>query len=157
MFPGTNHEIDRQPFQVLRNLATAVFDPNPPLTPSKSPLINKLAELESTVAQPSSVKALNGVLLTDEEKGFFIDSWTDMNKRLERIVSSKNFNKFPQGIQRDIIETLIAKNRKEAKRFAMIEFPRLLQGAYKLKVHNLQSKRLEKVPTGFNFANIKGQ
>ena len=48
-----------------------------------------------------------------------------MNKRLERMVSTKNFNKFPQGMQRDIIETLIAKNRKEAKRFAMIEFPRL--------------------------------
>jgi hypothetical protein len=157
LFPGTNYEMDRQPFQVLRNLATSVFDPNPGLTPSSSALIHKLAELESTIAQPSSVKTLGGVLLTDEEKGFFVDSWTDMNKRLNRMAGSKGFNKFPEGMQRDILETMIAKNKQAAQEFAMAKFPRLLQGAFDLKINSLQSKALKEVPTGFNFANIRGQ
>ncbi len=157
LFPGVNHEIDRQPFQVLKNLGTSLFVPSPGLTPSTSPLINKLAKLESTIAQPSSVKSLNGVLLTDEEKGFFIDAWTDMNARLNKMVSAKNFNKFPEGMQRDIIETLIANNKKAATEFTMVKFPRILQGAFDLKINKLQSKALKEVPKGFNFANIRGQ
>ena len=156
LYPGTNHEIDRQPFQVLMNLGQTVFNPSAASTPSKSPLINALARLESTTAQPSNVGRLNGVLLTDDEKGFFIDTWTDMNKALNRIVLNKSFLNLPQGLQKDVLENHISSNKRKATKITMVKFPRVLKGAFDIKRHDLLRKT-EDVPTGFNFANIRGQ
>ena len=157
LFPGTNDEVDRQPYRVLRNLATAVFDTNPGLTQSKSPLINALARLESTVSQPSSVNRIGGVLINDEEKGFFIDTWTNMNKSLNRFAASNNFLRLPEGLQRLTLETVIRANKQKATKITMAKYRRILEGALEIKRNNLERQAQQKVPTGFNFANIRGQ
>ena len=156
LYPGTNHEIDRQPFQVLMNLGQTVFNPSAASTPSKSPLINALARLESTTAQPSNVGRINGVLLTDEEKGYFIDTWTDMNKALNKFVTTKSFLKLPEGMQRDVLENMISSNKRKASKLTMVKHRRVLQGAFDIKRNDLRRKT-EDVPTGFKFANIRGQ
>ena len=157
LFPGVNHEIDREPFQIISNVAGQLFNPSPGLQPSKSPLIRKLAELESTLEQPSGINKVNGVTLADEEKAFYVDNWTDRNKKLELLVKSKNFNKFPQGTQRMLLEQLIEKNKRDAKAATLIKFPKLMRRAGENKLHDLHSKVIKKVPTGFNLANIRGQ
>ena len=157
LFPGVNHEIDREPFQIIANIGKAVTDPIPALQPSKSPLIKKLAELESRVAQPSSINKLNGIVLTDDEKTYFIDQWTSLNKKLEPLVSSKKFNQYPQGIQKLLIENLISRNKKVANKATLIKYKRLLDGTFDLKRYDLQSKFLKQVPTGFNQFNLGQQ
>jgi len=154
LFPGVNHEVDREPFQIIANIGKAVTDPIPALQPSKSPLIKKLAELESKVAQPSSINKLNGIVLTDDEKTYFIDQWTSLNKKLEPLVSSKKFNQYPQGTQRLLIENLIARNKKVANKATLVKYKRLLTGTFDLKRYDLQSKFLKQVPTGFNQFNL---
>jgi len=156
LYPGTNYEIDRQPVQVLMNLAQSVFNPSAPLTPSKSPLINALARLESTARQPSSVNRINGVLLTDEEKGYFIDTWTDINKPLNKFVTTKSFLKLPEGMQRDVLENMISSNKRKASKLTMAKHRRVLQGAFDIKRNDIRRKT-EDVPTGFNQFNLGQQ
>tara|TARA_R110000751_G_scaffold303049_1_gene417451 strand:- start:40 stop:3831 length:3792 start_codon:yes stop_codon:yes gene_type:complete len=156
LYPGVNYELDRQPFQVLSNLATSVFNPSPGLNQSKSPLINALARLQSSIAQPSDVNRVNGILLTDEEKGFYIDEWTDRNKLLNSLVTSKAFLSLPEGLQRDKLENHINSNKRKASKLTMVKFRRILKGAFDLKRSDLMRKT-EDVPQGFNFANIRGQ
>ena len=60
----------------------------------------KLAELESTQGQPSTINKLNGMTMTDAEKSFFVDRWTEWNKKLEKLVVSKSFTQLPLGTQR---------------------------------------------------------
>ena len=154
LFPGVNHEIDREPFQIISNVASQLFNPSPGLQPSKSPLIRKLAELESTLEQPSGINKVNGVTLADEEKAFYIDNWTDRNKTLELLVKSKNFNKFPQGTQRMLLEQLIEKHKRDAKAATLIKFPKLMRRVGENKLHDLRSKVIKEVPTGFNQFNL---
>ena len=155
LFPGTNHEIDTQPFEVLSNLATTAFNPNPPLTPSKSPLIQKLAQLEMTLGQPSAVTKLNGVLMSDEEKSFFIDTWTNANKNLDKTVGTKNFNNIPAGFQRELITDFISSSKLRASEATMNKFPRLLRSGFERTKQSLHSKSLQTAPQGFNF-NLQG-
>lgn len=157
LFPGTNHELDREPFQIISNVASSLFVPSAAATPSRSPLIRKLAELESTLQQPSSINKVNGITLTDQEKADYIDLWTSMNKKLEPLVKSKNFNKFPEGTQRMVLEGMITSNKKKAKKVLLSTHTRLLQGVGDNLIHDARSKTLKEVPTGFNFANIRGQ
>ena len=154
LYPGTNYELDRQPFQVLSNLATSVFQPSPGLNQSKSPLINALARLQSSIAQPSDVNRVNGILLTDEEKAFYIDEWTDRNKLLNSLVTSKAFLSLPEGLQRDTLENHINSNKRKASKLTMVNFQRILRGAFDLKRSDLMRKT-EDIPQGFNFANIR--
>ena len=157
LYPGGNDEIDRQPFQMIGNLANAVLNPNPPLVGSKSPLIQKLAELESTQGQPSTIKKLNGITMTDEEKSFFVDRWTEWNKKLESLVISKGFKNMPAGMQRLLLETQIEGNKDKAKRQTMVAYKRLLHGTFDLRVSDMQSKIVKEVPTGFNSFNLMKQ
>ena len=132
-----------------------MFNPTPPLIRSKSPLIRKLAELESTLGQPSGVNKISGVLLTDEEKGYFTDEWTTANKKLDKFVTTKTFTKLPQGTQRLLLETLIRANKKKANKMTIVEFPRLAQGIFENKKHDMYSKTQQNVPTGFNMFNLQ--
>ena len=156
LYPGVNYELDRQPFQVLKNLGTMVFVPGPGLNQSQSPLINTLARLQSSSPQPSDVNRINGILLTDEEKGFLIDKWTDKNKLLNSLVKTKNFLNLPEGLQRDLLENHISSNKRKASQLTMAKFERILKGAYDLKRNDLMRKT-EDTPKGFNFGNLQGQ
>ena len=65
----------------------------PGLVPSKSALINKIAELELSVDQPHNLKKIGNIVLTEEEKSFVIDKWTELNKSIvEPFVKEKWFN-----------------------------------------------------------------
>ena len=143
--PGTNNE-----FSLMSNLANSMANPVPKLKGSKSPLIQKLAQLESKVAQPSGIKKLGNVVLTNSEKSFIIDRWTELNKRiLEPFVTSNNFTKLPEGLQLLALENLIRANRKAAHKLALVEFPRLSQGYVDYKINSIQRKVAPERATGF--------
>ena len=154
LFPGSNEEIDRTPFQMMGDIGKALFDPNPPVTGSKSPLIRKLAELESTQGQPSTINKLNGMTMTDAEKSFFVDRWTEWNKKLEKLVVSKSFTQLPLGTQRFVLELAIKGNKERAKKQTLVAHERLLHGTFEFKVGELRQKVAEDIPTGFNQFNL---
>jgi len=157
LHPGLNHEIDRQPFQIVKNFVTSVFNPSPALDRSSSPLIRKLAELESTQGQPSSVNKLNGITLTDDEKDFFITEWTKRNKLLNKVAGSSGFNKLPEGTQRFMLENAIMANKLKAKKLTMVRFDRLIQGSFDNKRYDMLKKVTPNVAKGFNFPNLQPQ
>ena len=139
---------------MMGDIGKALFDPNPPVTGSKSPLIRKLAELESTQGQPSTVNKINGMTMTDEEKAFFVDRWTEWNKKLEKLVVSKSFTQLPLGTQRFILELAISGNKERAKKQTLIAYERLLHGTFEFKINELRKRVSEDMPTGFNQFNL---
>jgi|TARA_R110002124_G_scaffold287025_1_gene469956 hypothetical protein len=144
-YPGTNQE-----FSVTRNIRNSMLLGFPEYRKSSSPLINRLAELESKIAQPSSLKHVNGVTLTDEEKIYIINEWTDMNKSLNKLVTNKSFLKYPEGTQKFLIEEEIKENKKIAIDMAMVKFEdRLGEAATDAVVNLMNRKTTEKVTTGF--------
>ena len=148
LFPGTNAEVDTQPFQVITNMANNLFNPNPALVPSKSPLINKIADLEIKIEQPSSINKLNGVMLEDDEKAFFITEWTSLNKGLDYFVGGKAFNSMPEGSQRLLIENKIKDFKKKAKEATLAKYRRLMVGSATNIIQGKQSEVLKEVPKG---------
>ena len=96
-------------------------------------------------------------MINDEEKGFFIDTWTNMNKSLNRFAASNNFLRLPEGLQRLTLETVIRSNKQKATKITMAKYRRILEGALEIKRNNLERQAQQNVPTGFNFANIRGQ
>ena len=118
-FPGTNGEFD-----VTHNLINTMLNISPGLIPSKSALINKIAELEMNIDQPHNLKKIGNIILTEEEKSFVIDQWTSLNKEIvEPIVKEPWFNSFPTGTQKDLLEELIRDTKQMAKNSALVEFP----------------------------------
>ena len=118
-FPGTNGAFD-----VTHNLANSMLNISPGLVPSKSVLINKIAELELSVDQPHNLKKIGRIVLTEEEKSFVIDKWTELNKSIvEPIVKEKWFNNFPMGTQKELLEELIGDTKQMAKNLALVQFP----------------------------------
>ena len=133
-----------------------MFNPAAKLTPSKSPLIQKLAELESTVEQPSSIKKMGNVTLSDEEKTFVIDIWSQLNRQIvEPIIKTPFFNNSPAGIQKLILETLIRKNKDAAKKLALGTIERLRNGFLDFKIHDAKSKVTENPIQGFHPPNMR--
>jgi hypothetical protein len=131
-------------------------NPSPILKKSSSNLINRLAELESTIMQPSSLNSVKGVILKDEEKAWIINDWTSNNNRLlENTVIKKSFLKSPEGIQLTFIENTIKENKKNAIEKATgsgrfkAKFPRLKLEADKLQIRKFQDITRKKLPTGF--------
>ena len=148
-FPGLDGELD---------VISSLLNPAPKLTPSKSPLIQKLAELESTVEQPSSIKKVGNTVLTEKEKTFVIDTWTGLNKRIvEPLINTPAFKNYGAGIQKLLIETLIRKNKKAAKNLALVQFPRLKDGFVDFTINEAQKKLTENPTQGFQTLLNLGQ
>jgi len=146
-FPGTEGEFD-----VINNL----LNPLPKLSPSKSPLIQKLAELESTVEQPSSIKKVGNTILSEEEKTFIIDKWTSLNKQIiEPLINTPMFKNSGAGLQKLMIETLIRKHKDAAKNIALVQFPRLKNGYTDFKVNEAQRKITQNPTQGFQAPNMR--
>ena len=143
-YPGTNAALD-----VTNNIVNSMLNPFPALHKSKSPLINRLAELESTIGQPSALRSVNGVNLTDEEKSFIIEKWTNSNKLLDTTVTTKSFLSLPEGTQLFLMETVIKENKKKATDLAMIEFERLATASVDSQVNIMQGKTTDNVTTAF--------
>ena len=118
-YPGTNGEFD-----LTHNLFTTMTKTSPGLIPSKSPLINKIAELESSIDQPSSIQKVGNIVLTENEKTFIIDKWTNLNKTVvEPLVKEKFFNNLPKGLQKSMLEDLISDMKQASINLALVEFP----------------------------------
>ena len=150
-YPGTNQDLD-----VTLNVVNHMLNPSKGLQRSKSPLINKLAELEATIGQPSALHKVGGVLLTDEEKSFTIDLWTTANQRLEKMVSSKSFNTLPGGLQLEILDTNISGNKRAALEVAKQKFPRLAKAMAEFK-YNQQQNIVQPRQQGFQIPlNLQG-
>jgi|21_taG_2_1085346.scaffolds.fasta_scaffold01279_4 hypothetical protein len=151
-FPGTNGEFDS-----FHNIINAAVSPIPGLVPSKSPLINKLAELESKIAQPSSIRKVGNVVMNEEEKSFVIDQWTSLNKKVaEPMVTNKFFKKQSTGLQKLMLENLINQNKQIAMKLAIGKFNRLSQGYVDHKIQDAQRK-VGNQPQGFQSLLNLGQ
>ena len=144
-YPGTDGEFD-----TIHNLFSTTVNPSPGLIASKSPLIQKLAELESNIEQPSSIKKMGNVVLAEEEKTFIIDKWTQLNRQIvEPILKTAMFRNAGAGLQKLIIETLIRKNKDASKKLALAKFERLRTGFIDYKINDTKRKVTEKPTQGF--------
>ena len=144
-YPGTGGEFD-----TIHNLYNTAITPSAELKPSKSPLIQKLAELESSVEQPSSIKKMGNVTLNEEEKDFVIDTWTSLNKRIaEPLVKTKMFQNAPIGLQKLMLETLIKKNKAAAKNAALKKFERIKESYVENKIFDAKRKVTNQKTQGF--------
>ena len=144
-YPGTGGEFD-----TIHNLYNTAITPSAELKPSQSPLIQKLAELESTVEQPSSIKKMGNVTLNEEEKDFVIDTWTSLNKRLvEPLIKTKMFQNSPVGLQKLMLETLIKKNKAASKRLTLNKFERIKESYIENKVYDAKRKVTNQPAQGF--------
>ena len=152
-YPGTAGEFD-----TTFNLWQSMANPVPGLKKSKSPLINKLAELESTVSQPSSINKLGNIVLSEKEKTFVIDKWTSLNKKhVEPIIKESFFNNLPTVTQRTVLENLINDNRQAALNMALVEFKDRLQDNFIADKKREAFRPLEDQPTGFQSLTNLGQ
>ena len=143
-YPGTNQALD-----VTNNLVVTMLNPAPAGTPSKSPLINTLARLESKIGQPSALDKVGGVTLTDEEKSFIIDFWTDSNKSLDKYVLTKGFLDMPEGVQLYQIEEEIKENKRVAIEAGKLKFSRLGERAEEVSKNRIENILQETRSTGF--------
>ena len=133
-YPGTDGEFD-----TIHNLYNTSLTPSPSLVPSKSPLIQKIAELELDIEQPSSIKKMGNVVLNEEEKDYIIDTWTSLNKKLaEPLINTTMFKNSPVGLQKLMLETVIKKAKQAAKQSALGQFERLKEGYVDNKINDAQ-------------------
>jgi len=143
-YPGTNRDLD-----VTSNIVNSMLYPAPALKRSSSPLINRLAELESKIPQPSALRTVNGVTLTDSEKSFIIDFWTTANQKLNKTVTTKSFLKLPEGTQLWLMESEIKRNKNLATDEAIKKFKRLAVAAGESQINMFQRKTASQIRTGF--------
>ena len=152
-YPGTSGEFD-----TAFNLYQSMANPVPGLKKSKSPLINKLAELESTVSQPSSINKLGNIVLSETEKTFVIDTWTKLNKDIvEPMLKDSFFDNLPTVTQRTVLENLINNNRQVALNEALVKFEDRLQPAFIADKQREALRPLEDQPQGFQTLLNLGQ
>jgi len=151
-YPGTNQELDVTLGAVDKMLNTI----NKPLVRSTSPLINKLAELEAKIGQPSALHKVNGVMLNDEEKAFTIDIWTKRNKILDKLVVAKGFNKIPPDLQLKILTNLINQNKRNAIEVTKGKFSRLQQAAKTAKIDTFKRLVSRNPVQGYQPPNTQG-
>ena len=147
-YPGTNSALS-----ITSNIVNSMVNPSPTLKKSSSNLINRLAELESSIGQPSALKTVHGVTLTDEEKSWIINKWTTENKLLDNVVMKKGFLKSPEGLQLTLIENTIKENKEDAIKDALIKFPRLYKASADLKINMMETLTTKQRPTGYQFPN----
>jgi len=113
-YPGTHFEDiqHKTPLEYVKNMTTSLFHigaTNLGKADSQSAVIRKLAELESKMEAPSQVstisfsigvneqtqRSMGMVVLTDEQKEFYINEWIKLNTDgyLESLARSKEFQK----------------------------------------------------------------
>ena len=159
-FPGTStsDELHVEPLEVMSNTFNTMFNPLAGGTRSKSAIMNKLAYLGSTLQGPELVSSIGGVKLSQEEHQFFTEIWTELNKKFEKRVSSKSFDKLPEGSQLLELETKIDINKQIAQIQTQSRFPRLMKAAVDNSLDDLMNMSTETIPkTGssnlFNLGN----
>jgi len=101
---------------------------------SKWAFINKMAELEISLEGAESIEELSPhdripgrVTLSDEERDYFAVQWGELNKDIiEPIVKPQSFSTLPEPFQKDMITTLLLKNRDIARNMTVTKYPRII-------------------------------
>lgn len=159
-FPGTgkSDELHIEPLEIMTNFFQTGINPFAFGKRSKSSVVNKLAELQSTLQGPETVMKLNGVTLSQEEHTFFKDIWTGLNKKLEKWVSSKRFNEMDEGMQLLQLENRIKLNKRIAEGQTTIKFKRLQDAQLVAGLDAIRRLSKEELPTtGLPLFNIGQQ
>lgn len=138
-YPGAefNDDLHFAPARILRGILNETLNLASETPRSKSPLINKIAELEMSQEAPKDVKSIDGVDLSDEEHAFFSQKLGAYNKVLRTLVTSKDFNGLPEGEQRFKLEYRLKMNTDRAKSDTKRAFSRIRQKA----LDNKKAKR----------------
>ena len=145
-FPGTHGEFDT----IHNTYQSMGFHMQPDFIESQDPVITKLAELESDVAQPSSIKKVGNTVMTEKEKDYLIDTWTALNKRtLTPLIKSSYFKKAGEGIQKLMLENMIRQNKEAAKQKTLGEFERLKESYMNYMLFNAKRSINPDKPQGF--------
>lgn len=148
-FPGTNKsdELHIEPLEIMTNFFHTGINPFSFGKKSKSSVVNKLAELQSTLQGPETVMKLNGIKLSQDEHAFFKDIWTGLNKKLEKWVSSKRFNDMDEGMQLLQLENRIKLNKRIAEGQTMTRFKRLRDAQLTAGLDSIRRLTKETLPT----------
>jgi hypothetical protein len=111
--------------EVARDVTGSLLNPFPEAVRSKSPLKNKIAELNIEALVPRNVKTIDGVDLTTEERKFWAKTYTDLNKAYEPELLKKDFLKEPEGEQKEQIESRLHGHKIAATGQTTAKFPRI--------------------------------
>ena len=159
-YPGTSNsdELHVEPLDIVSNLYSTMFNPFSGGRKSKSAVMNKLAYLGSTLQGPEVMRSIGGVNLSQEEHQFFAETWSELNKNLEKRVGSKSFSSMAEGAQLQELESNIKLHKRIAISQTKLEFSRLMDAVSDNQLNDLQRMSTETIPkTGasnlFNLGN----
>jgi len=159
-YPGSefNDDLHFAPARILRGMLNETLNLAAETPRSKSPLLNKLAELDMGQQTPRDVKSIDGVPLSSEEHQFYSERVGKYNKELESYVRSKDFLKEPEGEQKFQLEMRLKRHKMRATSDTKRQFDRIRQTS----LYNTRSKRTQRNQdiAGNNlggFFNNKGQ
>jgi len=141
-YPGSefNDDLHFAPARILRGMLNETLNLAAETPRSKSPLLNKLAELDMGQQTPKDLKSIEGVTLSSEEHQYYSEQVGGYNKTLESEVRSKAFNKLPEGEQRFKLEFKLKNNKARASSDVKRKFDRIRQTS----LFNRRSKRKER-------------
>jgi len=147
-YPGTSTSDDLhvEPLEVISNTFNTMFNPLAGGTRSKSAVMNKLALLGSTLQGPELVSSISGVKLSQEEHQFFAQTWTELNKKLEKRAGSKAFDRMAEGAQLEELEMNIAINKQIAQIQTESKFPRIANASMTNELDDLMNMSTETIP-----------
>ena len=147
-YPGTSTSDDLhvEPLEVISNTFNTMFNPLAGGTRSKSAVMNKLALLGSTLQGPELVSSISGVKLSQEEHQFFAQTWTELNKKLEKRAGSKAFDRMTEGAQLEELEMNIAINKQIAQIQTEAKFPRIMEASMANEIDDLMNMSTETIP-----------
>lgn len=157
-YPGTSKsdELHVEPFRIMSNFFSTGINPFEVSKKSKSSVMNKLGQLESTLQGPEMVKSISGVTLSQDEHQYFTDVWTNLNKPLDKWVSSKAFNAMPEGAQLTRLENTININKNIAESQTRIKFSRIQEASFKDGMNTIRRSVTPQVATS-GLQNIYNQ
>tara|TARA_R110000803_G_scaffold210576_1_gene282749 strand:- start:27 stop:3983 length:3957 start_codon:yes stop_codon:yes gene_type:complete len=147
-YPGTSTSDDLhvEPLEVISNTFNTMFNPLAGGTRSKSAVMNKLAYLGSTLQGPELVSSISGVKLSQEEHQFFAQTWTELNKKLERRAGSKAFDKMAEGAQLEELEMNIQINKQIAQIQTELKFTRIMTASMANEIDDIMNMSTETLP-----------
>jgi len=166
-YPGTHWEYENhhKPFEYVHNMVNSVFNiaaTGIGTSESQSAVIRKLAELESTIEAPSQIysfsvgvnrttgKSMGTVMLTTEEKSFFMKKWIEYNTEnnyLEKRVRSSEFNKMPPTEQLLELEKELSEGKYGAMKDTKDKFKDLRERMESLKDQSFEGISKPVLPT----------
>ena len=123
----TSSRVLNKTLTVGRSFINEFLNPLSETIKHKSPLVNKIAELNLGVEGLHVTESIKGVGLNNEERYFWEKTWGELNKRRVEPRINKEFNKLPQNRQADKLKMWLRSTKASAKRKTLRLFPRIKQ------------------------------